>query len=128
MSERWNLHRPREYVHVQLRTGIQGNTVSNRLVPGCLKVSREDDALHPKRTIESVREEQLYVCVCVCFKGTHGNIVKQIAPESLLNGKRDQTGKNDPNGTMHRRKKKQNDKKKNKAELVFEFFPSVQPV
>ena len=104
MSERWNLHRPREYVHVQLRTGIQWNTVSNRLVPRCLKVSREDDALHPKRTIESEREGQL--CVCVCFKGSHGNIVKQ---------------KNDPNGTMHRRKKKQNEKKTNKAELDYEF-------
>ena len=41
MSERWNLHRPREYVHVQLRTGIQWNTVSNRLVSRRQKVFRE---------------------------------------------------------------------------------------
>ena len=115
MSERWNLHRPREYVHVQLRTGIQWNTVSNRLVPRCLKVSREDDALHPKRTIESVREEQLFVCVC--FKGSHGNIVKQIAPESVLNGKRDQTGKMIQTGPCTEEKRNRTKKKKTKLRL-----------
>ena len=33
MSQQWNLHRSREWVHVQLCIRIQWNTVSNRL--GC---------------------------------------------------------------------------------------------
>ena len=67
MSERWNLHRPRKYVHVRLCTGIQWNPLSNRLVSICLKFFREDARIASKENngkCAAHYEKNSYVCVC----------------------------------------------------------------
>ena len=125
MSERWNLHRPREYVHVQLRTGIQWNTVSNWLVSRRLKVFREAARIVSKQSnVKGAAHHEKNSHVYLCAKGYAGKYCEAGCVLFVM-GLTGPVWKNDPKGTVRKRERNKQ-KKKNKAELV-ELVEELSP-
>ena len=65
MCERWNLHRPSGWIHVQLRNGIHRNTMSNRLVS--LFQKSLSKAIHMRSQAEAELGNRPSSCYSICL-------------------------------------------------------------
>ena len=94
--------------------------MSDRLVSRCLKVFREAARIVSKQNnVKGAPHHEKNSHVYLCARGytgkycERGSVVYVMGNETRL--------ENDPNQTMHKRKKKQEEK--NKAKLIYEFYP-----